>query len=109
MEIAFQTKALRTVCLSGDAMDKRYGAEGGALLRERLADIRAAECLRDAPLLTLSPVPGSLGGEMAINVGAGLTIIFKANQLRPPKLRDGGIDWYRINRILIQRIERNHG
>jgi hypothetical protein len=109
MEIAFQTKALRTVCLSGDAMDKRYGAEGGALLRERLADLRAAECLRDVPLLVLFPVPASLGDEIAMDVGTGLTIIFKANQQRPAKLRNGGIDWPRINRILIQRIEREHG
>ncbi len=31
-------------------MDERYGAQGGAILRRFLADIRAAERLSDIPL-----------------------------------------------------------
>lgn len=109
MEIAFRTKALRTVCLSGEAMDERYGAEGAALLRGRIADMRAAECLGDLPLLALSPVPGSLDSEAAIAIGTGLTVTIKANHQKPPKFVDGGIDWARVERILIQRIDRAHG
>lgn len=109
MEIAFRTKALRTVCLSGEAMDERYGAEGAALLRARIADIRAAECLGDLPLPAPSPVPGSLGDEAAMSVGAGLTLVFKVNHQKPPKLADGGVHWGRVERILIQRIERARG
>ena len=56
MEIAFRTKALRTVCLNEKAMDERFGAQAGALLRRWLADIRAADCLRDVPLIRLSAV-----------------------------------------------------
>jgi hypothetical protein len=108
MEIAFRTKVLRTVCLSAKAMDERYGAEGGALLRRCLADMRAAECLGDIPLLALLPRAGSLGEEAAVDVGAGLTVVLKANHQRPPKLAGGKIDWSGVARILIQRIERAH-
>jgi hypothetical protein len=109
MEIAFRTKALRTVCLSKESMDKRYGAEGGALLRRRLADIRAAECLGEVPLLTMSPVCNSPDGEVAIVVGAGLILVVRANHQSAPKLKGGGVDWARVDRILIQRIEHAHG
>jgi hypothetical protein len=109
MEIAFQTKALRAVCLSEAAMDERYGADGGALLRVCLADMRAAGCLGDMPLLALSPVSASVGGEVAVDLGAGLRVFFKANHQKPPKFRDGGIDWRHVGRILIQRIEWVHG
>lgn len=108
MEIAFRTKVLRTVCLSAKAMDERYGAEGGALLRRCLADMRAAECLGDVPLLTLLPMLGSFGDEVAVDVGAGLKVVFKANHKKPPKLAGGKIDWSGVARILIQRIEQDH-
>lgn len=109
MEIAFQTKALRTVCLNAEAMDELYGADGGALLRRCLADMRAVECLGDLPLLALSLAPTGLGDEAAVDVGAGLTVVLKANHRRPPRLADGEIDWSAVNRILIDRIERAHG
>jgi len=105
MEIAFRTKALRAVCLSGDRMHEQYGAEGAATLKGRLADIRAAECLRDVPILTLCPLLEGAGDSAVLDVGGGMKIIVKANHRKPPTLQDGVIDWGSINRILIQRIE----
>jgi len=89
-------------------MDEQYGAEGGELLRRVLADMRAAGCLGDVPLLALSVVPARLGGEVKYDVGVGLTLVLKANHQKPPKLRGGGIDWPLVDRILIERIERTH-
>jgi len=94
-------------------MDELYGAEGGAVLRRCLADMRASGCLGDVPLLRLCPVPVSLGGELgnevAVTLGAGLSIVLKANHQRPPKLKGGAIDWMSVHRLLIQRIEHENG
>lgn len=90
-------------------MDERYGAEGGASLRAFIADMRAAGCLGEMPLLSLDPVPASIGGEVVVNLGAGLKVVLKANHQKPPKLRGGGIDWPHVDRILIQRIGREYG
>lgn len=90
-------------------MDEQYGAEGAALLRARIADMRAAECLGDLPVLTLSPTCSSLDNEAKIAIGAGLTVVIKANHQKPPRSSDGGIHWGRVERVLIQRIERTHG
>lgn len=105
MEIAFRTKALRAVCLSGDRMDKQYGAEGAATLKGRLADIRAAECLGDVPLVNLRPCLNCADDTAALEMGVAMKIIFKPNHRKPPTLQDGSTDWNSINRILIQRIE----
>lgn len=109
MEIAFRTKALRTVCLCAKAMEEQYGAEGGALLRRFLADIHAAECLGDVPLLVMPSTLAGVSTEAAFDAGAGLTVVLKANHRRPPKLANGELDWSKVNRILIQRIERARG
>lgn len=105
MEIAFRTKALREVCLNGRIMDQRFGAEGAAVLRRCIADIRAAESVGDVPLLNLSPSPAKLGHEAQIALDNGLVILVRANHQKPPKKRNGEIDWLRVGRILIQRIE----
>lgn len=90
-------------------MDERYGAEAGNLLRGRLADIRAADSLGDVPLLALSPLRDNMSDEAAVSVGAGLTITIKANHQKPLRVANGGTDWPRVGRILIQRIEQAHG
>lgn len=107
MEIAFRTKALRTVCLNEKAMDERFGAQAGALLRRWLADIRAAECLGDVPLLRLS-AGVNRPGETTMKLGSGLFMVVKANHQRPPRLEGGDIEWISVDRILIQRIDREH-
>ena len=110
MEIAFRTKALRTLCMSKEAMDQRYGAEGGALLRVHLADLRAAEQLGDLPWLPLLSSDSKRSRTEAVVVmGAGLKIVFRANHREPPRTADGGIDWFQVERICIQRIEQTNG
>lgn len=108
MEVAFKTKVLRTVCLSATAMDQRYGAEGGELLRRWLADIRAAECLGDVPLLAPSLTFRRFSDEVLVDLAGALKVIFKANHQKPPKRMDGEIEWSSVDRILIQRIGEAH-
>jgi len=108
MEIAFRTKALRTLCLNKEAMDDRYGAENAARLRVWLADLRAAQSIGDAPLLHLAPLLGNLGDEAIMTIGAGLNAIVRANHQRPPKLANGDVDWLNVERLLIQKIERTN-
>jgi hypothetical protein len=109
MEIAFKTNALRTICLSATAMDERYGVEQGALLRRCLADMRAAECFRDVPLLDLSPVSGRLYAEGVVRVAPDLKIVLKANHRKLPQLECGEVDWCSVDRVVIQKIEQIHG
>ena len=69
MEIAFRTKALRGVCLNGDAMNERFGPERAALLRRCLADLRAAAALGEVPLLATEVGGASLCGKISLGPG----------------------------------------
>lgn len=103
MQIAFKSKALRSLCLSVDAMDERYGAETGAALRRCLADLRAAETLADVPLLKMAPHVGpkerlriAIAGRFSLQVGA--------NRRHPPTNAAGTVDWPKVDRVLLDRI-----
>ena len=90
-------------------MDERYGAEGAALLKVAIADMRAAECLRDLPLAEVRPLEKSFGPDAGIAFRNGLLVTARPNHKTPPTLPDGSIDWGRVERILIQGIEFAHG
>jgi hypothetical protein len=107
-EIAFRTKALRAICLSKDKIDKRYGAERGAMLRRLLADMRAAECLGDVPLCEVSDKGDREEGDATISVGKGLMLIVTANHRNPPRTKTGSIDWFNVGRILVEQIRYEH-
>ncbi len=104
MEIAFRTKALRGMCLSGDAMDKQYGPERGASLRRCLADMRAACALNEVPLLATEMERGTFGEEIAYGLGKGMSIVIRANHKTPPRLPDGSVNWPLVERVLLQQI-----
>jgi hypothetical protein len=108
MEIAFRTKALRTLCLGAPLIDARFGPECGATLRRLLADLRAAVCLGDVPLLVLKPSGGTMANETTIDVCAGVRMNLRANHRLPPMTPDGEINWFLIDRILIEQIVSAH-
>lgn len=106
MEIAFRTKALRAMCLSGKKMIEQFGAEGATTLKGRLADLRAAECLDDVQLATVLPFTDGAGANAILDLSSGIRLIVRANHKNPPKRCDGGINWSEVYRILIERIIR---
>lgn len=105
MEIAFRTKTLRGVCLNGDAMDERYGPERAALLRRCLADLRAAATLGEVPLLAREAGGDTFGSEVSLGLGKGVRISVRAGHKKPPRLPGGAIDWSRVERVLIERVD----
>lgn len=105
MEIAFRTRTLRGVCLNGDAMDERFGPERATLLRRCLADLRAAATLGEVPLLATKAGDDSFGSEVSLGIGKGVSISVSAGHKTPPRLPGGAIDWPRVERVLIERVD----
>lgn len=89
-------------------MDERFGPELAELLRERLADMRAAETLSDVPLVRIVEPAASLEKEVALDLGAGVQLILKPGSLEPPVRADGAVHWKGLDRVIIQRIEVPH-
>ncbi len=105
MDLAFKTKALRTLCLSEEAMDERFGAEAGAQLRTLLADMRAASGCGDIPLAQVVERK-ERGGAVSLTVARDmLRISIAPNHQIMPRTENGSMDWERVERALILKVE----
>lgn len=106
IDIAFSTKAVRSLCQSGEAIEQKYGAEFARALIGRLADIRAATSI--AELLSLLPVStNDTTGAVTIYVHdvGGSCIKGSENHRRTPRLADKTVDWPNVTRIRISKVE----
>jgi hypothetical protein len=103
MELAFVEKGLRDLCASRAALDRRLGLASAEALRHRLADLRAASSIYD--LVPQTPFPVDDSGGMALDVTQGVRVVFCANHRKPPLGEDGKIDWSRVSRLKIIKIE----
>lgn len=104
--ISFRTKALRTICEIRARAESTFGPGPAAVLRRRLADMRAAETVED--LLVGRPRNLSDGSDrMVIDLGAKHRLVFSANH--PPSSDRRSLDWSTVRRVKILDIEVDNG
>ncbi|NHA68642.1 hypothetical protein [Phycicoccus flavus] len=105
MELAFQTRRLRTACEEPMEAAKHYPPLVVASLIRRVADIRAA----DSPLSLVAGSPSlatSGDPQVEIRLASDYILIGVANHQTCPVRQDGEIDWDRVRRLKIVGIER---
>lgn len=109
VELAFHSKALRSICESDTKAVDTFGVTVASLLRHRLADLCAAKSPYDLPIgkpraLETDPT------RMMINLCDGYSLTFCANHPKNPQTESGLIDWQKVNRIKVLDIvhENNH-
>lgn len=103
LELAFATKPLREVCESQDKATQKFGARTAAVLRDRLADLRAAASVEDLPL----GKPRKAKSGYIIDLSVDVQIVIAPNHVNLPVLPSRTIDWSRVTRIKILGIEIN--
>ena len=106
MELAFDSKAIRTICESEAQARLELGANVAEVLKHRLADMRAARSPKD--LVVGRPRIGADGQHMVIDLCDGHHIIFKPNHVKSPLTKTAELDWAKVSRIKILRIEGDH-
>lgn len=108
MELAFASKALRTICEKETDAIRELGPRVAEVLKHRLADLHAATSVED--LLTGQPRLADAANPrcMVVDLCDDYHMIFCANHPKNPVTESGGLDWSRISRIKILRIESNH-
>lgn len=109
LDLAFDSKLLRTICENEEEAFHELGRPVGEVLKHRLADLRAAISINDL----LVGQPRILDGEvqsqyLIIDLCDGYQMIFSANHPNNPIGENGKIDWQKVSRIKILRIERNY-
>lgn len=109
LELAFETKSLRSICEREAHARCHLGSEVAEVLKHRLADFRAATSVMDLPAGRPRLVGGSGHERMIIDLRAGYRIVLEANHPNNPTTEDGGIEWRRVSRIKILQIGGNDG
>lgn len=105
VELAFETRRLRTVCEEPIEAAKVYPPLVVASLIRRVADIRAA----DSPLLLLAGSPSLANSgdpQVKVHLAEDYIFIAVANHQTCPVRQEGKIDWSRVRRLKIVGIER---
>lgn len=108
MELAFDSRQLRTICESEAHARGELGAAVAEMLKHRLADLRAATSVRDLVAGRPRLLEGTSDLCMALDLCAGYRVVFCANHPQNPVMATGGLDWLRVSRVKIMRIEKDN-
>jgi hypothetical protein len=106
LELAFRTRALRTLCEHEEVAERKLGTSLADALRARLADLRAVSCIDEVPTGQPRRLPGGSQHLMALTLVRGYRLVFRPNHNETPLLESGNVDWTRVTRIKLLRIEK---
>ena len=107
MVIAFDTKALRQLCESETKAINIFGKDIALRLKHRLADLRAATCVKDLEDLGIGNprlLDHSINQNFAVDFSENISIIFCSNHVELPLNKDKTINRSKVRRIKIIRI-----
>jgi proteic killer suppression protein len=112
MKISFQTRKLEKAANSAALGIREWGASRAAKIRQRLAELAAANTL--AEMSTLPPprchqLTQNLDELFAVVVSANERLVFSVDNDPIPRRPDGGVDLVRVDAITVLRIEDYHG
>jgi hypothetical protein len=109
VQLAFHSPWLRAICESERFANDELGEAVAQVLKRRLADMAAATSVVDLVAGRPRLVGGTAFDQMAVDLYEGFVITFAANHTKNPKTETGDLDWKRVTRIKILRIECDHG
>lgn len=108
LELAFSTKALRTLCENEAAATQALGAERAEGLKRRLADLRAA--YHAGELVAGRPRQAADSKDhLEVDISDGSSLVLCSNHSTTPRLDSGGVDWSNVTRVKALRIEADNG
>lgn len=108
LELAFSKRSLRHLCENEAKAKRELGASVAQKLRRRLADLRAATCVTDLVAGQPRELENLRSRHIAVDLREGFRIVFCANHNAIPTLESGGVDWAKVSRVKIMRIESDH-
>jgi hypothetical protein len=104
MELAFATKALRSICEQEDAAVSEFGDQVAVDLRARIADLRAADSVADIvaghPRLMDDGDP-----RMIISIMDVVEMVIRPNHVQVGRGAGDDFDWQRIRRLRIDALD----
>jgi plasmid maintenance system killer protein len=108
LELAFDKKLLRQLCENETRAKRDLGVRVAEKLKRRLADLRAAKCVKDLVAGRPRELDGDRCRHIAVDLCEGCRIVFCANHNTIPELGSGDVDWSKVSRVKIIEIENDH-
>ena len=111
MLIYFRTKKLQKTCSQERVMVKDLGAGMARKLKQRLAELKAAEALADIshlPPPRCHELTGNCAGQFSVDLEHPYRLLFLPADDPIPYREDGGIDLLLVREIEIIKIEDTH-
>jgi len=111
VEISFKTKKLQKNCSEEQAMVCAYGQDRAKRLKQRLAELKAADTLSDIshlPPARLHELTGSLKGCFSVDLTHPYRLLFVPDHDTVPEDEQGGIDRRAVTAIEIVDIRDTH-
>ena len=105
LELAFSSRALRAQCEDPALAAEELGVDVAEALRKRIADLRAATHPFDVPVGQLRTEVEHGAEVVFLGLVEGWEMVFQCNHPRPPSSGDSKVDWTKVSRIQILRIE----
>jgi toxin HigB-1 len=97
---------LRTICEKEAQAKHELGDAVAEALKHRLSDLIAAKSVKD--LVAGRPRLGDDPSHMVVDLGENHRLVFKANHTNNPVTLSDDLDWGRVSRVKILRIESDH-
>jgi hypothetical protein len=101
LQLAFETKHLRTLCESSADAISELGQEVTYALMQRLADISSAVSIKD---ILLGHPQAFDNGDLVIDLAAGYRLRCCAGHPSNPKTASDVIEWEKVSRIKVVGI-----
>lgn len=112
MNISFSSKKIQKFCSSEKESTKKWGASLSKRVRQRLAELNAAETLADMsrlPPARCHELSGAKKGQFSVDVSANYRLIFKPDCVPVPKKEDEGINLGKVLDIKVLEVRDYHG
>jgi hypothetical protein len=101
LQLAFETKHLRTVCESSADAIREFGQDVAYALIDRLADLDSAVSIKD---VQLGQPQAFENGELILDLATSCRLLCCANHPNNPRTTSGAIDWEKVSRVKIVNI-----
>lgn len=106
LEIAFSEKSYRLICENMAIAERKFGLKVAERLKRRLADLRAANNVNDIIAGKPQVVNTAHPQQLMLELCDGYCLFFCANHNQIPLLTPNEINWSKVSRVKILRIEK---
>ena len=108
MDICYKTTKIKKLCSIKNEAVKKLGPICAKKLRTRLAEIDAANNVMELVAGRPHPYTGNKTDYFSLDLHGGKRLLFIPLEDPPPTKDDGGIDWFKVDSVVIEFIGDPH-